>query len=170
MGVSSFLCWTISRALRAGACARDRKTTSRNHPDSSLACARDASQYSSRLCVREKRTSHQSRQNRLPDAHEGETRQSICPRTRPRDPPRGERKPEIAVTPCNTFKPHFGTFWRISTHSGESQNAYPIRPLGLQSFNFQGFMAGGPEWNRTTTYGFGGHRPIHWTTGPAISR
>ena len=24
----------------------------------------------------------------------------------------------------------------------------------------------GPEWNRTTTYGFGGHRPIHWTTGP----
>jgi hypothetical protein len=27
-------------------------------------------------------------------------------------------------------------------------------------------MTGGPEWNRTTTYGFGGHRPIHWTTGP----
>jgi hypothetical protein len=27
-------------------------------------------------------------------------------------------------------------------------------------------MTGGPDRNRTCTYGFGGHRPIHWTTGP----
>ena len=28
------------------------------------------------------------------------------------------------------------------------------------------FWASGPGVNRTRTYGFGGHRPIHWTTGP----
>ncbi len=27
-------------------------------------------------------------------------------------------------------------------------------------------QGGGPGVNRTRTYGFGGHRPIHWTTGP----
>jgi hypothetical protein len=30
--------------------------------------------------------------------------------------------------------------------------------------------SGGPGWNRTTTYGFGDHRPIHWTTGPLQMR
>lgn len=32
------------------------------------------------------------------------------------------------------------------------------------------FPAGGPDRNRTCTYGFGGHRPIHWTTGPVTLR
>ena len=35
------------------------------------------------------------------------------------------------------------------------------------SLHFQG---GGPARNRTWTYGFGGHRPIHWTTGPCALR
>ena len=36
----------------------------------------------------------------------------------------------------------------------------------MLSSDFKTDTSGGPGWNRTTTYGFGDHRPIHWTTGP----
>jgi hypothetical protein len=42
--------------------------------------------------------------------------------------------------------------------------------LAQECQSFVTSPTGGPEWNRTTTYGFGGHRPIHWTTGPGQVR
>ena len=71
---------------------------------------------------------------------------------------------------CNRFviahgpiSGHFGAFWRIFRHA----HFVDFQPESVsQLFDNERFPTGDPGRNRTCTYGFGGHRPIHWTTGP----
>ena len=71
---------------------------------------------------------------------------------------------------CNTLRPPFRSIWRILVGFSPSESPGPAGLFRSQSTCLEWLVASGPARNRTWTYGFGGHRPIHWTTGPCCLR